>query len=91
MEKYLLLTMKKKFRDRLNFIQNGLKFLLEKRIFMINPNQILQVIIIIKKVNNQYYLNNLATGPLLGFYSNAQSFCTISVGRSHDRSIQLCK
>ena len=91
MGKYLLLTIKKKFSDRSNFIPIGQKFLQEKRILMINPNQIFQVIIIIKKVNNQYYLNNLGTGPLLGFYSNAQSFCTISVGRSHDSSIQLCK
>jgi hypothetical protein len=50
MEKYSSLTMNKKFRSRLSFIQIGLRYTLKKIILMINPNIIVQLIII-KKAN----------------------------------------
>jgi hypothetical protein len=51
MEKYSLLMMTKKFRDRWSFTLNGLKSLPEKRTLMINPYLIVRIIII-KKDNN---------------------------------------
>jgi hypothetical protein len=50
MEKYSSLTMNKKFRSRLSFIQIGLRYTLKKIILMINPNIIVRLIII-KKAN----------------------------------------
>jgi len=57
MGKYSLLTMKKKFRGRWSSIQIGLRFLQIMIILLISPNLIV-LLIIIKKANNKYFLNN---------------------------------